>query len=113
LAAQAADGYAAAGFSVVWQDVILSEDLLEATRRLARWNPGVVVLCPGADTVAARDVSRHKSGYDIGLEWTPGRFVQMVASTPRIGLWLDNSALTIPESIEAILANSAQTRAGL
>jgi predicted kinase len=113
LAAMAADRYAEAGFSVIWQDCILLEDLPEAAQRLARWRPGVVVLCPAPQVLAHRDATRHKTGYEDGLGWTAERFAQMVADTPRVGLWIDNAQLSVEETMAAILAAPEKTRAGL
>lgn len=109
LAAQAADAYAEAGFTVVWQDVVLRDDLPEAVRRLARWRPGVVVLCPGAKTLAVRDREREKTGYDG--PWSAEGFADMVAQTPRIGLWIDNAQLSVEETVQAILAAPEKTLA--
>lgn len=111
LAVLAAGKYANSGFSVVYQDVVLGEDLLEAARRLKRWSPGVVVLNPAAQVLAQRDHDRAKTGYSG--PWSAEAFAQMVAQTPRVGLWIDNSALSVAQTVDAILANPEATRAGL
>ncbi|MFC3076651.1 AAA family ATPase [Phenylobacterium terrae] len=111
LAVLAAAKYASSGFSVVYQDVVLGEDLLEAVRRLKRWRPGVVVLNPPAGVLAQRDRDRAKTGY--GGPWSAEGFARMVAQTPRVGLWIDNAGLTVAETVAAILADPDATRIGL
>ena len=111
LAWTVAGRYADAGFTVVYQD-ILNEALADAVAALAAWSPGVVVLAPAATALAAREAGRGKSGYKGG--WTPEAFDALVReSTPRIGLWLDTSAMTVAETVEAILADPQATRADL
>ena len=111
LAWMAADRYARAGFTVVYQD-ILNEALADAVMALAPWSPGVVVLCPSPQALARREAGRGKTGYKGG--WTPAAFDTLVReTTPKLGLWLDTSAMTAAETVEAILANPAATRAGI
>ena len=110
IAVQAARAYAAAGFTVIYQD-ILTDALGRIVESLADWRPGVVVLCPTAQTLAARDAAREKTGYG---GWTPEAFDQFVrAETPRLGLWIDNSGLTPEQTIDHILAHTVDTRAGI
>ena len=110
LAVQAAVTYAAAGFSVIYQD-ILTNALPDILEDLSGWKPGVVVLCPRAETLADRDAARAKTGY---VGWTPAAFDAMVrAQTPPVGLWLDNSDLTPKQTVDHILQHAAQTRAGI
>jgi hypothetical protein len=109
LAVQAARTYAAADFAVIYQD-ILTDALGRVVEALADWRPGVVVLCPTAQTLAARDAAREKTGYS---GWTPEAFDRLVrAQTPRLGLWIDNSNLTAEQTVDHILAHAADTRAG-
>jgi hypothetical protein len=83
LSAAAADGYAAAGFTAVVQDVILGPDL-PAYARLIRNRPcHLVVLCPRPDVVAAP----HHALLD----------------TPRAGLWLDTSDQTPAQTVAIII----------
>jgi len=111
LAWAAADRYAAAGFTVIYRD-ILNEALAEAAAALARWRPGVVVLCPSAEALAAREAGRGKTGYEGG--WTPDAFDRLMrATTPRIGLWLDTTGMSAEETADAILADPSATRAAL
>ena len=111
LAWAAADRYARAGFSVIYQD-ILNDALADAAEALTAWRPGVVVLCPTPEVLAAREAARDKVGYHGG--WTPAAFDALVrAETPKLGLWLDTSAMTASEAVDAILARVGETRAGL
>lgn len=110
LAVQAAIGYAAAGFNVVYQDILLA-DLGRVVQALAEWKPGVVVLCPKAQALAARDAARDKTGYQ---GWTAEGFDALLrAETPRIGLWLDTTELTPDQTVDAILAQADATRDGI
>src|SRR5438552_9574997 len=89
IALKAADAYAEAGFTVIYQD-ILGRFLEGALTALAGWNPGAVVLCPSPQVLAAREAARPKTGYKA--PWTPEAFdALMRAETPRVGLWLDTS----------------------
>ncbi len=110
IAVQAARAYAAAGFTVIYQDIV-TDALGRIVEALADWRPGVVVLCPTAQTLAARDAASEKTGY---RGWTAEAFDQLLrAQTPRLGLWIDNSNLTAQQTIDRILAQAADTRAGI
>ncbi|GEM26154.1 hypothetical protein NS2_43930 [Nocardia seriolae NBRC 15557] len=101
LAAQVADGYAAAGFTAVVQDVVLGEMLPYLIGEIRTDPLYVVVLAPDPAVVERREAGRAKNAYgtftvadlDAGLRET----------TPRLGLWLDSSELTVAETVEAIL----------
>jgi chloramphenicol 3-O-phosphotransferase len=111
LAVLAADRYARAGFTVIYQD-ILTDALPRVVGALAPWRPGVVVLVPSPEALAAREAARPKAGYKGG--WTPEAFDAMVrAETPPIGLWLDTSRLSLAETVQAIFADLSGTRAGI
>lgn len=109
LSAATADGYAAAGFTAVVQDVVLGEHL-RAYVGLVRTRPlYVVVLAPGAAEVAAREAGRAKTGYGGG--WTVAALdEELRLRTPRTGLWLDTSGWTPQETVEAILADAQRAR---
>ncbi|MFI6035707.1 AAA family ATPase [Streptomyces sp. NPDC051315] len=109
LSAATADEYARAGFTAVVQDVILGP-ALPAYVETVRTRPlHVVVLAPDADTVAAREAAREKKGY--GADWTVAALdAELRARTPRIGLWLDTTELTVGETVEAILAGRQRAR---
>ncbi|GAA2527175.1 MULTISPECIES: AAA family ATPase [Streptomyces] len=109
LSATVADLYAEAGFTAVVQDVVLGAELA-AYPRLVRTRPlHVVVLAPDAGTVAAREAGRAKTGY--GGAWTVEALdEELRLRTPRIGLWLDTSALTVAETVQTILAERERAR---
>jgi predicted kinase len=109
LSAATADAYAEAGFTAVVQDVVLGEDLRTYTG-LVRTRPlYVVVLAPRPEAVAVREAERPKTGY--GGAWTVGLLDKALRTrTPRIGLWLDTSELTVAQTVEAILAERERAR---
>ncbi|MEU9912722.1 AAA family ATPase [Streptomyces sp. NPDC051001] len=109
LSAATADAYAEAGFTAVVQDVVLGEELA-AYVRLIRTRPlYVVVLAPGPEAVAAREAGRGKTGY--GAHWSVTELDRVLrAETPRIGLWLDTSELSVGETVEAIVAERERAR---
>ncbi|KXK60842.1 phosphotransferase [Micromonospora rosaria] len=111
LAAQAADGYAAAGFTVAYQDIVAGPELAAVVDRIRHRPLLVVVLAPRAEVVAAREQGRPKQGYG---DWPVADFdTRFRADTPRIGLWLDTSEQTPEETVDEILARAwTQARIG-
>lgn len=108
LSAATADTYADAGFTAVVQDVVLGDDLTSYVG-LVRTRPlFVVVLAPSPEAVAAREAGRAKTGYGA---WTVEDLDGALrADTPRLGLWLDSSELTVGETVDAILAGRERAR---
>lgn len=112
LACMAAARYAEAGFKVIYQDILMGDDLTAVARRLCAWDLGVVVLDPDAETLARRDRTREKTGYADA--WRPDAFRALLhEKTPRIGLWLDNSQQSAEESAAAVFKNMKETRNGV
>jgi chloramphenicol 3-O-phosphotransferase len=112
LSVSAARGYLADGFSVVHQDNILGSMLTEVVGLYAPQPVHVVVLCPRPEVVARREAARPKRGY---VGYSVCRLdAAFRAETPRLGLWLDNSDLTVAETVERILGDleSARVNAG-
>ncbi|MBR8641927.1 AAA family ATPase [Streptomyces tuirus] len=109
LSAATADAYAEAGFTAVVQDVVLGEDL-RTYAGLVRTRPlHVIVLAPSPEAVTAREEARAKTGY--GGAWTVGALDEALRTrTPRIGLWLDTSELTVGQTVEQILAERERAR---
>ena len=104
LAATVADRYAAEGFTVVLQDVVLGADLPAMVERIRHRPLAVVVLAPRAEVVAARERARSKNGYG---DWPVADLdAEFRADTPRIGLWLDTSEQTPQETVAQILARA-------
>ena len=103
IAVNVAQMYLAAGFTVVYQDIILGEALAQIVTKLLPGPLHVVVLCPSADVVAQRELARGKRGYGNLAE--VAQFDRVLhAETPQLGLWLDNSNLTVDETVDQILA---------
>lgn len=109
LAADAARGYLEAGFWVVYQDVIVGESLPRVIDALPAAPLFVVVLCPDAEVAAARDHERLKTGYSEAF--TAEAFDRTLRDeTPRLGLWLDTSALSVAATVDTILAGLGTAR---
>ena len=108
LAALTADQYCAAGFTVIYQDVIIGEILNEVIAMHHKWPLYVVVLCPSPDEALKRDAIRHKQTYK---SWTPHMLDQgLRTETPKVGLWLDTSRLSIDETVATIHSKMDQTK---
>jgi hypothetical protein len=70
LASYAALHYCQAGFTVVYQDIIIGPELNDVLAWLGNEYPVyLIVLCPSPEVVAAREAGRAKTGYRDG--WTP------------------------------------------
>ena len=106
IAADTAISYAEAGFTVVLQDIYLGDDLPAMVQQLQPHPVHVVVLSPSRESVQARDAQRQESRGKIAYQ--PGGIdVAMLDAalqqTPRIGLWLDTSYLSVAETVDTIL----------
>lgn len=110
LTVEVAKRYAAAGFTVVVQDIIIGATLGTLAAAFESYSLAVVVLCPRADVVAARDQARAKTGYPDRASVDAFDHV-LRAETPRLGFWLDNSDLTVAATVDRILAYLAQGKA--
>lgn len=94
--------YFEAGFSVVYQDVLIGSALDAAVKALRPLPLSVIVLCPSPEVVAVREAGRGKRGYTD--QAAIDAFDQVLhRQTPRIGYWLDSSFLTVGETVEHIL----------
>lgn len=103
IAAAAAQLYLEAGFSVVYQDIIIGPELNEVLRYYRQQPLYVVVLCPAPEVVAEREDARGKTGY--GDRAAIEAFDRVLREhTPRLGLWLDSSGLTVDETVDRIVA---------
>ncbi|HVU12762.1 MAG TPA: AAA family ATPase [Phototrophicaceae bacterium] len=102
LSAAVADLYCQAGFTVVYQDVIVGPMLTEVVELNRQWPLALIVLCPSPEVVARREAGRGKVGY---REWTPELLDhELRANTPHIGLWLDTSEHSVEQTVNTILA---------
>ncbi|MEU1960000.1 AAA family ATPase [Nocardia sp. NPDC019304] len=104
LAAATADAYADAGFTAVLQDVVLGEFLPWTAELIVTRPLYVVVLAPRPDVVLAREAGRAKDAYDAFTVAGLDRVLR--EDTPRIGLWLDTSDLTVEQTVDRILADA-------
>jgi hypothetical protein len=108
LAAQAADGYAAAGFTVVLQDIVLGRDLAAMTAAIRTRPLYLVVLAPRPDIVREREEARRRTrgkvAYKPGDQDPAALDAALRRQTPRIGLWLDTSDQTLQETADELLA---------
>ena len=109
LAATVAQIYLAGGFTVVYQDIIIGQGLVEMVAKLQQLPLHVVVLCPNPAVVATREAGRAKTGYaNAGDVVNFDRVLR--DETPRLGLWLDSSTLSVDETVDAILARLAEAK---
>jgi chloramphenicol 3-O-phosphotransferase len=108
LAHDVAVGYLNAGFSVVYQDIVLGPHLLDVAMSFNGCDLRIVVLNPSFAVIAERDRKRSKTGYAGG--WTPERLGAALADTPRLGLWLDTSERTVDDTVTQILASEDKAR---
>jgi predicted kinase len=96
--------YHEAGFDVVYQDMILGEDLAFVVHLLRDLPLQAVILCPSPAIVTEWEATRDKTGY--GDDWTVEELdASLRNDTPRIGYWLDTSDLTVAQTVDRILAH--------
>jgi chloramphenicol 3-O-phosphotransferase len=102
IAIDAVRRFVAAGFATVYEDILIGADFVRVTAALVDISPRVVVLNPSVETLAERDAQRHKTGY--GEHFPPNVLAHALRSeTPRRGLWLDTSSMSVDEVVEEIL----------
>jgi predicted kinase len=107
IAAGVARRYLEAGFTVVYQDVIIGPALQTVLGYLEDLPVCVIVLCPRPEVVAARDEARGKTGY-ANLEAVLAFDQVLQQETPRLGYWLDSSEMNLEQTVEAILKHIMQ-----
>lgn len=104
IAMDAVRRFVAAGFATVYQDILIGADFVRVTSALGDLEPRIVVLDPSVSTLAERDAARHKTGYSE--HFRPSVLANALrADTPRQGLWLDTSAMSVDDVIDAILGH--------
>jgi|APFEC2959095171_1045051.scaffolds.fasta_scaffold23250_1 predicted ATPase len=104
IAADAVRRYFDAGFTVVYQDILIGQDLVATVERLGDLDPRVVVLAPSAEVLAQRDRDRPKTGYSDGFP--PSVLAAaLVRETPRLGRWIDSSTMSVDQVIDTILSD--------
>ncbi len=100
LAVEAAQAYCDEGFTTVLQDVVIGSMLAEFIAMIDHRPLHLVVLAPSVDEVARREAARPKTGYG---SITPADLDDVLRDvTPRWGLWLDSSDLTVDETVQYI-----------
>lgn len=108
LAARVADGYAMAGFTAVYQDIVLGDDLGRIADRVGSRPLFAVVLRAAPEVVRRRAESRGKpSGYGA---WTVQMLDELLRASPHIGLWLDTSTQSSLETVDEIWRRAPQAR---
>jgi predicted kinase len=104
--------YWQAGFTVVYQDIIIGPALNTVVAMLAEVPLSVVVRCPQTAVIAHREAQRNKTGY--GHEADIATFDHVLhTETPRLGYWLDSSNLTIAETVSQIQQHLPQASLNL
>lgn len=109
IAVNVAKMYLASGFTVVYQDIILGQTLEQIVRKFQPAPLYVVVLCPNVDAIVARELGRGKRGYHRLADVASFDRV-LREETPRLGLWLDTSVMTVEQTVDEILAQSLTAR---
>jgi hypothetical protein len=111
LAALTADEYCEAGFTAVVQDNMFGPDVTRWLGSVAGRPRHLVVLRPSVAVVWQREQDRHfttgKTAYRPG-GFTPEALDMELAATPRIGLWLDTSAMSPAETVAEILRRRSE-----
>ena len=108
LAAQAVRKYWEGGFTVIVQDNYLGHALRDFLRMLRGCPVYVIALCPSIEAVERREAQRGKKGY-IGFD-VAGLHRVFLEETPRVGLWLDTTEMTVEETVQAILQRAEDAK---
>ncbi|AWZ08475.1 MULTISPECIES: AAA family ATPase [unclassified Streptomyces] len=96
-----ADSFVRAGFIPVLDDVVVRRSHLDFYRMtLAAVPLHIVVLAPGPATAWRRNQAREKA---LAVDWSP-LDEAMRSELGQQGIWIDNAAQTVEETVEAILS---------
>jgi predicted kinase len=106
LAAQTADTYYEAGFSVVVQDVAIGPVLTTYVNAIKARPLVLVVLAPRPEVVARREAARTKVAYRDDATIT-ALDMALREETPRIGLWIDTSTQSPDQTVDEIIRRGA------
>ncbi|HEU5004497.1 MAG TPA: AAA family ATPase [Candidatus Saccharimonadales bacterium] len=108
LGAMAADSYFKQGFTVVLEDVIAGEYLIEYSRLVKSRPLYVVCLLPSLTSIQTREEHRRTNGYD---HFSVQQLHDLFANhTPRIGLWLDTSSHSVDETVDELVARTDEAK---
>lgn len=103
IALQVAEQYRQAGFVAVLQDTIVGPMLGEVIEMVEHRPFSLIVLAPEPTEVARREDGRAKTGY---TSFAPEQLDDVLrADTPRRGYWLDSTALTVQQTVDAVIDN--------
>lgn len=97
-----------AGFTAVLDDIIMGEGWTQVQAALAGLPLHLVVLAPSAAVVRQRDSARAKR--TLGEAWAIYLDGELRRTMTGVGLWLDSSAQSAAESINAILARFGEAK---
>lgn len=101
-----ADSFVRAGFIPVLDDVVVRRSHLDFYRMtLAAVPLHIVVLAPGPAEAWRRNQSREKA---LAVDWSP-LDEAMRSELGQQGIWIDNAAQTVEETVEAILSATGLT----
>jgi predicted kinase len=103
LAAQTADTYYEAGFSVVVQDVAIGPLLTTYVNAIKARPLVLVVLAPRPEVVARREAARTKVAYHDDAATITALDTALRQETPRIGLWIDTSTQSPDQTVDEII----------
>ena len=96
-----ADSFVRAGFIPVLDDVVVRRSHLDFYRMtLAAVPLHIVVLAPGPAEAWRRNQAREKA---LAVDWSP-LDEAMRSELGQHGVWIDNAAQTVEETVEAILS---------
>lgn len=96
-----ADSFVRAGFIPVLDDVVVRRSHLDFYRMtLAAVPLHIVVLAPGPAEAWRRNQAREKA---LAVDWSP-LDEAMRSELGQQGVWIDNAAQTVEETVEAILS---------
>lgn len=105
-----ADVYLRGGFEVVVEDVIIGAILADFLAMVPVPEFHLVFLDPDPATIERRERGREKIAYGPGRFPAAGLRAVLREETDPIGLWLDTTALTPEETVEAILEDLNASR---
>ena len=98
-----ADSYRDAGFTPVIDDVVIGSRLNDFLADIQSRPIRFVLLTPERETVRKRDAER---GYKTVFATWGHLDEDMRHDTPLVGLWLDTTAMSAEETVDAILARA-------
>ena len=95
-----ADSLMAAGFTPVVDDVVLQLQLARYRTVLSSWPIRLVVLAPPVEIAIERDRERREKHVAERFAYLD---VELRKQMQGLGLWLDTSGMSVPETVEAII----------